>query len=149
MSRVQDGDPYHSSPNEDKYYKRQCEEDGMYPYSNRYIHGEPNYLFPYFQPSGSAVTSISPHEIHRSPYPDQVAYVQPSLMTAHRRSQRGDPEYVKRPRRRAEEVERLYTCNWPGCDKAYGALNHLNTHVRNAEHGPKREPKGIFAFVSY
>ena len=36
----------------------------------------------------------------------------------------------------------MYTCNWPGCDKSYGALNHLNTHVRNAEHGPKREPKG-------
>ena len=52
------------------------------------------------------------------------------------------PPYSKRPRRRAEEVERYYRCNYPDCDKAYGALNHLNTHVRNAKHGPKREPKG-------
>ena len=114
----------------------------MYPYNNRYIHGEPNYHLPYYQPTGTAVTNISPHEIHRNPYPEGVAYIRPSVMTTHRRSNRGDPEYVKRPRRRAEEVERLYTCSWPGCDKAYGALNHLNTHVRNAEHGPKREPKG-------
>src|SRR6202035_1617976 len=101
-----------------------------------------NYHLPYYQPTGSAVTSISPHEIQRNPYPEGVAYIRPSVMTTHRRSNRGDPEYVKRPRRRAEEVERLYTCSWPGCDKAYGALNHLNTHVRNAEHGTKREPKG-------
>jgi hypothetical protein len=63
-------------------------------------------------------------------------------MLGRRKAMRGDPDYVKRPRRKAEEVERLYSCNFPGCDKAYGALNHLNTHVRNAEHGPKREPKG-------
>jgi hypothetical protein len=43
----------------------------------------------------------------------------------------------------------LYTCSWPGCDKAYGALNHLNTHVRNAEHGPKREPKGTITADTY
>ncbi|KAI8989476.1 hypothetical protein BDB01DRAFT_782018 [Pilobolus umbonatus] len=46
----------------------------------------------------------------------------------------------KRPRRRYDEVERLYYCNWYGCTKAYGTLNHLNAHVNKQQHGPKRQP---------
>lgn len=46
----------------------------------------------------------------------------------------------KRPRRRFEEIERLYNCNYPGCNKAYGTLNHLNAHVSMQKHGPKRLP---------
>jgi hypothetical protein len=47
---------------------------------------------------------------------------------------------VKRPRRRPEEIERLYQCNYPGCTKAYGTLNHLNAHVAMQQHGKKRLP---------
>lgn len=32
----------------------------------------------------------------------------------------------KRPRRRYEEIERLYVCDSSGCEKAYGTLNQLN-----------------------
>ncbi|KZS90776.1 hypothetical protein SISNIDRAFT_398736, partial [Sistotremastrum niveocremeum HHB9708] len=46
----------------------------------------------------------------------------------------------KRPRRRYDEIERLYNCQWPGCAKAYGTLNHLNAHVSMQRHGPKRSP---------
>ncbi|KAL0080240.1 hypothetical protein J3Q64DRAFT_1701585 [Phycomyces blakesleeanus] len=46
----------------------------------------------------------------------------------------------KRPRRRFDEVERLYFCSWPECTKAYGTLNHLNAHVSMQNHGPKRHP---------
>ncbi|KIY53358.1 hypothetical protein FISHEDRAFT_14728, partial [Fistulina hepatica ATCC 64428] len=46
----------------------------------------------------------------------------------------------KRPRRRYDEIERLYQCNWNGCTKAYGTLNHLNAHVTMQKHGPKRSP---------
>ena len=46
----------------------------------------------------------------------------------------------KRPRRRFEEIERIYDCNYPGCNKAYGTLNHLNAHVSMQKHGPKRVP---------
>ncbi|KAI8889274.1 hypothetical protein K501DRAFT_159978, partial [Backusella circina FSU 941] len=46
----------------------------------------------------------------------------------------------KRPRRRYDEIERLYHCNWPGCTKSYGTLNHLNAHVSMQQHGPKRHP---------
>ena len=48
----------------------------------------------------------------------------------------------KRPRRRYDEIERLYQCNWPNCTKAYGTLNHLNAHVTMQKHGSKRSPNG-------
>jgi hypothetical protein len=48
----------------------------------------------------------------------------------------------KRPRRRYDEIERLYQCSWPECSKAYGTLNHLNAHVTMQKHGPKRTPDG-------
>lgn len=48
----------------------------------------------------------------------------------------------KRPRRRYDEIERLYQCSWPSCSKAYGTLNHLNAHVTMQKHGVKRSPNG-------
>lgn len=48
----------------------------------------------------------------------------------------------KRPRRRYDEIERLYLCSWPDCNKSYGTLNHLNAHVTMQKHGPKRSPNG-------
>jgi hypothetical protein len=48
----------------------------------------------------------------------------------------------KRPRRRYEEIERMYKCGWQGCEKAYGTLNHLNAHVTMQSHGNKRTPEG-------
>lgn len=48
----------------------------------------------------------------------------------------------KRPRRRYEEIERMYKCGWNGCEKAYGTLNHLNAHVTMQSHGAKRTPDG-------
>lgn len=52
----------------------------------------------------------------------------------------------KRPRRRYEEIERMYKCGWQGCEKAYGTLNHLNAHVTMQSHGAKRTPEGMFEF---
>lgn len=46
----------------------------------------------------------------------------------------------KRPRRRFDEIERLYTCDYPLCLKAYGTLNHLNSHKTMQKHGPKSTP---------
>lgn len=53
----------------------------------------------------------------------------------------------KRPRRRYDEIERLYACSWPDCTKAYGTLNHLNAHVSMQRHGPKRSPAGECAHI--
>lgn len=47
----------------------------------------------------------------------------------------------KRPRRRFEEIERMYKCGHQGCEKAYGTLNHLNAHVTMQSHGSKRTPE--------
>lgn len=47
----------------------------------------------------------------------------------------------KRPRRRYEEIERMYKCGYQGCEKAYGTLNHLNAHVTMQSHGLKRTPE--------
>ena len=52
----------------------------------------------------------------------------------------------KRPRRRYEEIERMYKCGWNGCEKAYGTLNHLNAHVTMQSHGQKRTPEGMLFF---
>lgn len=52
----------------------------------------------------------------------------------------------KRARRRYDEIERMYGCNYPGCTKAYGTLNHLNAHISMQKHGPKRTPLGEFPF---
>ena len=51
----------------------------------------------------------------------------------------------KRPRRRYEEIERMYKCGWQGCEKAYGTLNHLNAHVTMQSHGSKRTPEGTYS----
>ncbi|KAL1407536.1 hypothetical protein Q8F55_006969 [Vanrija albida] len=50
------------------------------------------------------------------------------------------PAPKKRSRRRYDEIERIYPCEWKGCDKAYGTLNHLNAHVAMQKHGEKRLP---------
>lgn len=50
----------------------------------------------------------------------------------------------KRPRRRFDEIERLYDCDYPGCTKAYGTLNHLNSHKTMQKHGPKSTPAREF-----
>lgn len=44
----------------------------------------------------------------------------------------------KRKRRKYCEINRIYKCEHPGCDKAYGTLNHLNFHIQLQKHGPKR-----------
>ncbi|CAK9781647.1 hypothetical protein CC85DRAFT_4420 [Cutaneotrichosporon oleaginosum] len=49
-------------------------------------------------------------------------------------------ERTRRTRRRYEEMSRDYKCNFPGCPRGYSTLNHLNTHVHNKVHGPKRRP---------
>ncbi|GAA5822006.1 hypothetical protein JCM3770_001630 [Rhodotorula araucariae] len=47
---------------------------------------------------------------------------------------------TKRPRRRYDEIERMYNCDYPGCTKAYGTLNHLNSHKTMQKHGPRSTP---------
>jgi len=55
----------------------------------------------------------------------------------------------KRPRRRYDEIERLYRCVYPDCQKAYGTLNHLNAHIHTQKHGKKRLPVGMCCYLFF
>ncbi|ODQ80763.1 hypothetical protein BABINDRAFT_126914 [Babjeviella inositovora NRRL Y-12698] len=44
----------------------------------------------------------------------------------------------KRFRRKFSEIDRIFRCTHTGCDKAYGKLNHLNTHIISQKHGEKK-----------
>lgn len=52
------------------------------------------------------------------------------------------PAPEKLRRRKYKEIERMYTCGYAGCDKAYGRADHLNSHIAIQNHGPKRTPAG-------
>lgn len=47
----------------------------------------------------------------------------------------------KRKRKKFNEVERFYSCNYHNCNKSYGTLNHLNSHIFLQNHGKKRLPQ--------
>ncbi|KAI8337544.1 hypothetical protein BC941DRAFT_425563 [Chlamydoabsidia padenii] len=96
----------------------------------------------------TANTMIQPPYLYSSgptPYDDPIRCRQDSIS-----SNTSDKVYSfvaipgmnqrKRPRRRYDEIERLYHCTFPGCKKSYGTLNHLNSHVLMQSHGPKRHP---------
>ena len=52
-------------------------------------------------------------------------------------------DFSKRQRRKHTEMERIYDCDFEGCDKAYESISHLNTHREKKKHGDK---KSIYDF---
>ncbi|KAI9297318.1 hypothetical protein K502DRAFT_280097, partial [Neoconidiobolus thromboides FSU 785] len=46
-----------------------------------------------------------------------------------------------RKRRKSYEINRKFKCSYPNCNKSYGALNHLNYHIKNQNHGELRRAK--------
>ncbi|KAI9368368.1 hypothetical protein BJX61DRAFT_222397 [Aspergillus egyptiacus] len=118
----------------------------------------PTYPPPYspYQPQGH---DMSQYQGHPPPPPPQM-YARPDWSHGYPQPQHGLPgpysspattvysfvpipgaQQHKRPRRRYEEIERMYKCGWNGCEKAYGTLNHLNAHVTMQSHGLKRTPE--------
>jgi len=94
-------------------------------------HGAPSVVSSY-QDSGLFVTSSAAHRRRSTGEPSGTVYEFVSLPGS---------QQPKRPRRKFEEIERIYNCSFPGCSKAYGTLNHLNAHVTMQRHGPKRTPE--------
>jgi hypothetical protein len=82
----------------------------------------------------AAYPSAQPLSVYPSPGQPPMASFIPSVVEdeAHQRK--------RRHRRRFEEVDRHYSCTFPGCSKSYGTLNHLNHHIVLQKHGPKRNP---------
>ena len=102
--------------------------------------------------TSSSITPLSAG-VPCSPSRSISQHLQRSLSTSHLSSEAIDRKTYsfvalpgnavkKRPRRRYDEIERLYLCSWPDCNKSYGTLNHLNAHVTMQKHGPKRSPNG-------
>lgn len=107
-------------------------------------YGRPEWAGQYAQPmqyghspasTGGAVPNMVAHAMPRPPaggHPLSTVYSFVPIPGA---------QQHKRPRRRYEEIERMYKCGWNGCEKAYGTLNHLNAHVTMQSHGTKRTPE--------
>lgn len=133
-------------------------------------HGRPEWAGYYQQPMGyghspATTGGAAPNMVAHVPRPPTVGSAGPASYPqyAHPNSyQGGHPlstvysfvpipgaQQHKRPRRRYEEIERMYKCGWNGCEKAYGTLNHLNAHVTMQSHGPKRTPEGEWTEFSY
>ncbi|KAI1847807.1 hypothetical protein JX265_009235 [Neoarthrinium moseri] len=99
-------------------------------------------LYPQARPDWGAYGQ--PGQMHpHHPYPPTPTSVAPPGRPAQVYSFVPIPgaQQHKRPRRRYEEIERMYKCGWNGCEKAYGTLNHLNAHVTMQSHGQKRTPE--------
>ncbi|GHJ88377.1 hypothetical protein NliqN6_4779 [Naganishia liquefaciens] len=78
--------------------------------------------------------------IHSTTLADAAAHQMGLLGHTHEEPASG-PVHKKRPRRKFDQIERLYLCGYEGCNKSYGTLNHLNAHVSMQKHGEKRRPE--------
>ena len=128
--------------------------------------------YPYSQPPHSASSTTSPTAPHdysaasgRSrgySAGSRPANSQGSRPTGHRgprvdesdlvflpASTESDVEPRRRKRRRWDEIDRKYACNFEGCTRAYGSLSHLNDHVSLQNHGPKRRASGKRVFLLF
>lgn len=105
--------------------------------------------------TGGAAPNMAAHTMPRPPAVGSIYGSAPQYAGTNSFPQGGHPlstvysfvpipgaQQHKRPRRRYEEIERMYKCGWNGCEKAYGTLNHLNAHVTMQGHGSKRTPEG-------
>lgn len=102
-----------------------------------------------YQNSAGSYTSYAhsrPSDVHLHPRPMTAdSYSLPTSAAAFYSASRPlglADQPKKRARRRYDEIERMYACNYQGCSKAYGTLNHLNAHISMQKHGPKRLPHG-------
>ncbi|MCJ1243229.1 hypothetical protein MMC30_000426 [Trapelia coarctata] len=108
---------------------------GHWPGQYGHPHGMPG--GPYSSPGtgvspGGAPATSGPPRPGQNPHPLSQVYSFVPIPGA---------QQHKRPRRRYEEIERMYKCGHQGCEKAYGTLNHLNAHVTMQSHGQKRTPE--------
>ncbi|KAI4162810.1 MAG: hypothetical protein LQ342_003527 [Letrouitia transgressa] len=129
--------PYAPQGHDMSQYQGHAPPQGYHPWPQQYAghpHGLPG--GPYSSP-GSAVSAAGAAATagprsSQNPHPLSQVYSFVPIPGA---------QQHKRPRRRYEEIERMYKCGWQGCEKAYGTLNHLNAHVTMQSHGQKRTPE--------
>ncbi|KAI5298325.1 hypothetical protein KEM55_003538 [Ascosphaera atra] len=128
-------------------YQPQPHDMGQYAGHPPQVYGRPEWPPQYAQPAHHAIpAAYAPPATTVGTFPQSTA-APPRPGQTHYFSQvysfvpiPGTQQH-KRPRRRYEEIERMYKCGWNGCEKAYGTLNHLNAHVTMQSHGAKRTPE--------
>ena len=76
-----------------------------------------------------AISSIVPYDVNT-----QFSQLQNDNIPANYKHR---SDFSKRQRRKHTEMERIYDCDFPGCDKAYESISHLNTHREKKNHGDK------------
>ncbi|KAH3687701.1 hypothetical protein WICPIJ_001324 [Wickerhamomyces pijperi] len=89
---------------------------------------------------------IHQHQPQHQPQQQQIPYhyiqASPHSHSSHIQRHTSTQEVKKkRPRRKASEMVRLYSCNFRDCQNSYGTLNHLNAHIQFKKHGAKRKPE--------
>jgi hypothetical protein len=118
-------------------------------------YGQPPYMAPY-QYLGYPVSLVPqgsppPNQQRQEQVSQDVSLIRrgPAVTTPQQVSSSPIPVVQKpwRSRRRYNEIERVYKCGWQGCEKAYGTLNHLNIHVSDHTHGPKRTSAGMLPYI--
>ncbi|KAF2398491.1 hypothetical protein EJ06DRAFT_558322 [Trichodelitschia bisporula] len=123
------------------------------PHEMQQHYGPPPHPVVYSRPEWAPGSFQSPH-MQQHYHPATTGPPTPSMVSPGHRPPNSHPlstvySFVpipgttqhKRPRRRYEEIERMYKCGFNGCEKAYGTLNHLNAHVTMQSHGAKRTPE--------
>ncbi len=61
--------------------------------------------------------------------PNETATLEPTTLPTTRR------DFTKRKRRKFDQMERIYDCDYLGCLKSYETISHLNTHRQLKNHG--------------
>ncbi|KAK4200523.1 hypothetical protein QBC40DRAFT_326573 [Triangularia verruculosa] len=155
---LQDGRSHHNP--------QQAKSDSGVPIDPSIAAASPTYNHPQYSPYAPPQDMAHPYShsaVYQASRPDWGSYQAPGVMAAGHHpvfaqsaasaAAQPRPSQVysfvpipgaqqhKRPRRRYEEIERMYKCGWNGCEKAYGTLNHLNAHVTMQAHGVKRTPE--------
>jgi hypothetical protein len=110
----------------------------MYAQRPEWAGGQQQPHYPLHYPHSSSAAQAAPSMVSNAQRPPTGGH---ALSTVYSFVPIPGAQQHKRPRRRYEEIERMYKCGWNGCEKAYGTLNHLNAHVTMQAHGNKRTPE--------
>lgn len=98
-------------------------------------YGPGEYLQPPYLRLGDILPRVSrylPYQMQHPQYPPDGRYYSSHVDAGYYGGKQ------KRYRRKFHEIHRVFHCTYPDCNKLYGKLNHLNTHIMAQKHGEKK-----------
>ncbi|KIL63583.1 hypothetical protein M378DRAFT_79410, partial [Amanita muscaria Koide BX008] len=94
--------------------------------------------------TGNLTTSNAPFKNNPSSSQSHMADIEQGPDSANRTysfvALPGNAVKKMQPRRRYDEIERLYRCSWPNCTKVCSTRRILDAHIRLQKHGPMCSP---------